>query len=494
MSAAPQLTARPVAPPPLFGERWPGPSEPPSETVLGAVAVAGIAVALVVPTGATGVGWFSAVTVVLSTAYAVQWHATDRVRPVGPPDVGWIAAAVALSAVGTVRAAGWLAALCLLAAAVAASLAVAGRSFRTLRTSLGALAVAALRAVPWLGRGLRRGGRSSFGRPVAVGLAAAAVLLVFVPLLMSADAAFSQVVDAVLPSFEIGGLARGLVLFGAGTILTAGACFLLLAPPDPVSAPARRTRLRCLDWALPTGLLVAVFAVFVAVQFAVLFGSADHVLATSGLTYAEYARSGFWQLLVVTALALGVLAFDSRWAPETTPRERAVKRGLLAALAVLTLVVVASAIHRMWLYQEAYGFTVLRLLVLTCELWLGAGFLLALVAVLRLRPAGLGRPMVAAGMIALLGLAVVDPERLIAEHNLERWAQTGQLDTYYLSTLSADAVPAVVDLPEPDRSCVLLAIENRLAGPADWRDTNLSRDAARAVLDRLDPTCGSGRY
>ena len=161
---------------------------------------------------------------------------------------------------------------------------------------------------------------------------------------------------------------------------------------------------------------------------------------------------------------------------------------------MLTLVVVASAIHRMWLYQEAYGFTVLRLLVLTCELWLGAGFLLALVAVLRLQPAGLGRPMVAAGMIALLGLAVVDPERLIAEHNLERWAQTGQLDTYYLSTLSSDAVPALVDLPEPDRSCVLLAIENRLAGPADWRDTNLSRNAARAVLDRLDLACGSGRY
>jgi hypothetical protein len=50
-----------------------------------------------------------------------------------------------------------------------------------------------------------------------------------------------------------------------------------------------------------------------------------------GLTYAEYARGGFWQLLAVTALALGVLAFDSRWAPVRTPEDRAVKRGLLAA-------------------------------------------------------------------------------------------------------------------------------------------------------------------
>jgi hypothetical protein len=419
--------------------------------------------------------------------------ARDRRRPVppAPPDpglvVGWLAAAVALTAVGTVRAAEWLAALCLLAAAAGVSLAVAGRSFASLRMSLCALGLATLRAVPWL----RRGRPRSLGRTVAVGCACLAVLALFVPLLASADAAFAQVVDGIVPTFDGNALARGVTLFALGTALTAGACFLLLAPPEPVGTAPGPTRLRCLDWALPTGLLVAIFGLFVGVQFAMLFGSAEHVVATSGLTYAEYARSGFWQLLAVTVLALGVLAFDSRWAPDRTPRERAAKRGLLAALAVLTLVVVASAIHRMWLYQEAYGFTVLRLLVLTCELWLGAGFLLALVAVLRLRPAGLSRPMVAAGMIALLGLAAVDPERLIAEHNLARWVESGQLDTYYLSTLSADAVPALVDLPEPQRSCVLLAIDGRLDDGADWRSTNFSRETARDLLDRLKLTCSS---
>jgi HAMP domain-containing protein len=212
---------------------------------------------------------------------------------------------------------------------------------------------------------------------------------------------------------------------------------------------------------------------------------------------ADQERRGFWQLLAVTALALGVLAFDSRWAPHRTPQERAVKRGLLAALAVLTLVVVASAIHWMWLYQQAYGFTVLRLLVLTCELWPGAGFLIALVAVLRLRPAGLRRPMVAAGVIGLLGLAAVDPDRLIAEHNIARWAETGQLDTYYLSTLSADAVPALIALPEPERSCALARIADGLGDGLgdgdDWRGTNFSRAAARDVLGPLAPSCDDGR-
>jgi hypothetical protein len=122
----------------------------------------------------------------------------------------------------------------------------------------------------------------------------------------------------------------------------------------------------------------------------------------------EYARAGFWQLLAVTVLALGVIRLGQRWAPGG-------RRAPLAVLAVLTLGVVATALGRMWLYQQAYGFTVLRLLVVVCEVWLGIGFVLVLVAVLRRRrTAGL----VVTGAVLLLGLALADPERMVAE--LER--------------------------------------------------------------------------
>ena len=496
-------TARPpvprrVAPPSLFPDRWPGAAGPAPVDVLLAALIVGLAAATAVPAGPTGVGWLYTLTVAAATTIMVRWRAnrTGRFvpsRPLLAPDVGWTLLALALSAVGTVRAAEWLAALCLLATVAAAALALAGPSFPALPASLTVPVAAAVRAVPWVWRGLHAEGRPSWGRALGVGLASGAVLLVFVPLLASADAAFSAVVAQFTPTVEVDSVTRWVVLLGLGAAGTAGACFLLLAPPEPVERVLRPTRLRCLDWALPTGLLVAVFALFVGVQFVVLFGSDDHVLGTAGLTYAEYARSGFWQLLAVTALALGVLAFDSRWAPVATPAERATKRGLLAALAVLTLVVVASAIHRMWLYQQAYGFTVLRLVVLTCELWLGAGFVLALVAVVRLRPAGLSRSMVAAGMLALLGLAVLDPERFVAEHNVARWVETGRLDTSYLSTLSADAVPVLDALPAPLRDCTLAGVAARLAEPDDWRSANLSRAAARDILGGVVPPCAEPR-
>ena len=103
-----------------------------------------------------------------------------------------------------------------------------------------------------------------------------------------------------------------------------------------------------------------------------LFGGHDYVQRTTGLTYADYVHQGFGQLTVATLLTLLVVWAAARKAPARQPRGSALaarrRSGLLCAL---TLVVVGSALHRMHLYQEAYGFTRLRLLVDVFEGWLG---------------------------------------------------------------------------------------------------------------------------
>jgi hypothetical protein len=443
----------------------------------------------VTPLGRPGIGWFvvAVVAAVVVAAFARHARRADQQgRAIAPVDAAWGLAAVGLAGVAAVRDAEWLVVLCMLAAVAAASIAVAGRHFHSLVFSAMAVPIAGLRALPWVGRSLRDAGRGRGRRGVrtagsaAVGLCLVAV---FAPLLASADPAFAQLLDDLMPTVDDAGIARA-VLFalGAGAVLGSG--YLLTAPPAP---PGPRTqepaRLRTVEWALPVGLLVALFGLFVGVQFAALFGSDDYVLRTTGLTYAEYARRGFWQLLAVTVLALGVVLLASRYAPAPTAVDRACKRGLLAALTGLTLVIVASAISRMWLYQEAYGFTTLRLVVLTCELWLGVCFLIVLVAVLRLRAGPVLRQMAAAGVIALLALAALDPERFVAENNVARFTVSGELDTYYLTTLSADALPALLELPELQRCATVPGIGARLGEPdPDWRSWNAARAAARAAL------------
>ncbi len=150
---------------------------------------------------------------------------------------------------------------------------------------------------------------------------------------------------------------------------------------------------------------------------------------------------------------------------------------MLGLLCLLTLVVVASALYRMHLYEQAYGFTRLRLLVTFFEAWLGLLVLLVLVAGIRLRGRWVPRAAVLTGAATLLALAAMNPDAYVARHNAERPAGVVEMDEGYLVGLSADALPVVADL-RPDLAC------RSSLRPADddWLAWNLGRHAARSAL------------
>jgi hypothetical protein len=428
--------------------------------------IAGIGAAILLPLGEPGLGW--ALTALLVFALL------RKARP------GWAVLSVALFAVGAFVSAGWLFTLCAVAGCASGSLAVVGgRTARGLVFGAGAVPLAAVRAVPWVARGVKASGALPMARPILV---TAALLVVFVPLLAGADAAFADLLGSLAPDESI---AQPILLFLAVGLGTIGAAYLRVSSPDldHVTDLPRTTARR--DWVLPVGALVLLFAAFVAVQVRTLFAGDEHVLVTPDLTYADYARGGFWQLLAVTVLTLGVIAVVARLARLDSPTDRRWLRGLLGALSVLTLVIVASALARMWLYQQAYGFTVLRVLVSACELWLGVVYLLVLAAGVRLEGRWLARAVVGTGFAALVGLAAINPDRFIAERNVERYQATHKIDVWYLAELSDDAVPVLAALPDDLRDC---ALEFRRVAPDDWRSWNLARRQARQALAaiRLD--------
>lgn len=426
-------------------------------------AAAGIAAAVLLPLDEVGLGW--------SLTAVVVFALLRKVRPI------WAVLSVALFAVGAFVAAEWLFVLCAIAGCAAGSLAVAGgRTARGVLFGAGAVPVAAVGALPWLARGVKERGAPPMTRPL---LATAILLVVFVPLLAGADAAFADLLDSVVPDESSG---QPVVLFLAVGLGTIGACHLLATSPNLDGTPTLTRTVARRDWVLPVGALVLLFATFVAVQISTLFAGDEHVITTADLTYADHARSGFWQLLAVTVLTLGVIATVARLAHLDSPTDRQWLRGLLGALSVLTLVIVASALTRMWLYQQAYGFTVLRVLVSACELWLGVVYLLVLAAGVRLQGGWLARAVVGTGFAALLGLAALNPDRFIAERNIDRWHETQKIDLWYLGRLSEDAVPAFAELPPALRHCVLAF---RHVPADDWRGWNLGRQQARTTLAEL---------
>jgi hypothetical protein len=240
---------------------------------------------------------------------------------------------------------------------------------------------------------------------------------------------------------------------------------------------ARRASLGATEIAIVLGALDLLFAAFVAVQARYLFGGQALVEARAHLSYAQYARHGFFELVAVSVLVLPVVL-----AANALARDRVkLVRTLSALLVALELVVAASALERLRLYQHEYGLTELRLYASGVVLWLAVVFVWLCATTLR----GRGRFAIGAlvlGFAATAGLNVVNPDGLIARTNVTR----PHVDVRYLGTLSDDAVPELLQrLPSlPPRLRRVLAQELVVRSEAGggllaW---NASRARARGLL------------
>jgi hypothetical protein len=339
---------------------------------------------------------------------------------------------------------------------------------------------------------------------------AAPIALILVVLFASADAIFRRgLADLLGWQLDLGTL-PGRVIFAfawawlAAGLLSVSAVGLPEIERSSLGAAAR-TGVTSPIWRVGTSEALVVLAVvngivglFVALQVAYLFGGLDTLVA-AGLTYSDYARRGFFELVAAACLTGAVVV-----ALETSvsTRTRPYLAGLLVLLALTGIVLVSAAV-RLRLYQDAYGWTELRLYVFVAIGALGAA--LAVMTALGLvgRMRWLAHGLVVIGVVALFGLSAVAPAAFVAERNVERVIDPSLvppdghagLDSAYLEVLPDDAIPVLVAalprLPDPEREEVQrlltirradLARDPAFASPAAW---NLGREQARAALATL---------
>jgi hypothetical protein len=358
---------------------------------------------------------------------------------------------------------------------------VAGAVTAGTATLLGAVELIQ-RDVPW--RELRRGARAprvaAVARGVGLGLP---LLVVFGALFATADAVFQNLLASALPSLPHG---WWLHLAIAVTIAWTSAGLLrdLLATREServLSPRATAPRLGATELGVALAGVNLLFLAFVLVQVRYLFGGQDLVEARVGLTYAEYARHGFFELVVVAVLVLPLLlGVDA--VLKGTERQVRVVRTLSACLIVLVGVVIASALQRLWLYQDQFGLTELRLYATGVVLWLAVVFVWLGMTVLRGRRHLFATGAIVAGFAATLFINIVNPDALIARTNLSR----PNVDVAYLGALSDDAVPTLVaKLPSLDPSLrrpLARTLLDRSSSREGWLSWNASRRHAESLL------------
>lgn len=338
-------------------------------------------------------------------------------------------------------------------------------------------------------------GRYETVKKVAAGLAVSApLLLVVVLLLSSADVVFGHYLGR-LPEF-LGEIINAetvwRIIFGLAVAVIAFAyIYSFMAQAGTArSEPAPLTIKPWLDPVTAITVLVMVnlvYTAFAVIQFSYLFGGGGAALP-AGFTYAEYARQGFFQLLVVAVINLSLLAGTVAFVKKEGKTVNGSVRFFMSLLVVSTLVMLYSAHYRLSLYEAAYGYTYARLLAHAFML-----YLLVLLSIFAVRVWKENINLLQACIVVTLGAYIIlnftGIDTLIARNNIERYQATGKIDPYYLTILAHDAVPQLARLVDDEDEEVAAVIRSnlyvrkmQLSREPQWQSFNYFRYRAARVL------------
>ena len=334
-------------------------------------------------------------------------------------------------------------------------------------------------------------------------LIAIPILAIFTALLSSADLVFAQRLHDLTSLFRLENLPQYIFrafYILAGAYALAGA-FLHAAQKSQDGQPAGMEKplvpqfLGFTEAAVVLGAVVALFALFVGIQFRYFFGGGANI-SVQGYTYSEYARRGFGELVAVAVCSLLLFLGLSTIVKRQTSAQRWAFSGLGVGMVALVGVILVSAFQRLRLYEAAYGFSRLRMYTHIFMLWLG--LLLAVVVLLELLRRERFFPL--AALLATLGFAatlvLINVDGSIVRQNIQRASQGKGLDVPFLASLSTDAVPALAAayespaLPGLTRDAAGAILVCRLHTVSastnhDWRSFTLSGWRADQAMARL---------
>ena len=277
------------------------------------------------------------------------------------------------------------------------------------------------------------------GRGLLIGVPIAVLMGV---LLGSADPVFASFFAINL---DLSQAVLDAIYIAAGAVAMAGLLRLGAAQKvERLEGPSWRLGLT--EGLIVLGILDGLFAAFAIAQAVAASGNGTQALHDAGTTYADYARSGFFQLLWVAGITLFLLVLLSRTTERAERRGAMAFRALTCGAIALALLIVCVSFQRLSLYEQAYGFTMLRLYSHIFAVWVGLVFLLLATDLLGLvssRRWLLGSASIV-GLAVLLTLNAVNPEAVVVRLNTDRAVATHKLDIGYLESLSSDAVPGLV--------------------------------------------------
>lgn len=234
------------------------------------------------------------------------------------------------------------------------------------------------------------------------------------------------------------------------------------------------------------GTVLTVYLLFCGIQVFYLFLGAGTL--PKGVTYADYARTGFFQLLFICLFNIAAVLVIKKYF-----RENKALNACLLAVCGCTFIMTASSAYRMLLYIGAYYLTVLRFFVLAALFAIAVVMAGVTIFILK-KEFPLVKFTVAVLCIIYTGLSFSRMDYWIADYNLNHYSgRTEAIDYDYIACLSTDAAPVVAEygkthpeIQEEDRWYYQYWTVNRGAmEQQSLRKFNVSHNRAAELLEEL---------
>lgn len=298
-------------------------------------------------------------------------------------------------------------------------------------------------------------------------LLAIPLLVIVIVLLYYADAVFAKLLRQMFDfDFGVSGIVPVSLTFCYA--LFASYCGIRFLGKGTISSESRDYRY--FEPVVANTVLVLVSVVYLAfstIQILYLFWG--NMQLPDGYTYAEYAREGFFQLLFVCMINVGLVLFCMGCF-----RENRLKKILLMVISLCTYIMLASSALRMCMYIKNYNLTFLRVFVLWLIGLMGV-FLAGILLQIYKKQFPLFKYTIVAVTVFVLGFTFAHPDYWIAKYN------TARQDYSYISHLSTDAAPALAECTAEEMELYINRVD-RCTGKMNFRTFNFSYAKAGKVL------------
>ena len=340
--------------------------------------------------------------------------------------------------------------------------------------------------------------RSSRKKGIVVGIAVGALLLIItVPFLLMADDNIAIKFEQIFSDIDFGTIILFLFLFFLGAALVTGpVATAKYAEFAGRGEPHQREKKRPIHPAttvIALSMIGIVYVLFASTQFQYFFVPRDTLNDVLGLTSAAYAVKGFGELIYITCLNVVLIAAAMRVTQQKSGQTQPYLKALYTLLIVFNFVIMASSHLRMQCYEASFGYTVARFLSHGFMILLAVLNVLVLVQIYcsRFKAA---KWFVLAAVVYYCTITIINPDLFVARRNIDRYVSGYDVDTAYMFTLSASALPEVCSFAEDHPAAFDEAAQRRAEQrltrceaqeERGWQSLNVADIAAQNALRQL---------